>query len=454
MNPADQQLLFFNTLLQLERQARQAATVTELTYLIANETIRLLPYRQALVWEARGSGRPRLVTVSGVDSPDKNAPYILFVNQLLAELARRHDGPGPVDDNALPAALRDECREWEMGQLLWLPLTTPGGRTLGGALLMRDQEWQEAEIEVAARLFETYAHALAALRGSRRPGRSRTRRALGHLLRIAILVAAISLLGLPVRLSVLAPVEIVPKAPLVVTSPLNSVIDRFAVQPNQEVHAGDLLFHLDDTEIRSQLAVEQKALAVLRTEFRQARQKSFADAESRARLAELKAMLARKEAQIDSIEQRLKRSEVRAGQDGLTIFGSVNDWLGRPVATGEKILLIAAPRRAEARIMLPVEDAINLEPGAEVKIFLNIRPDAPIAAHLRRAAFEAENTKTGILAFRLLATLDQSPPPRIGLRGTARIYGDEVRLWYYLLRRPLIHLRQRRRISYSRRPRR
>ena len=44
---------------------------------------------------------------------------------------------------------------------------------------------------------------------------------------------------------------------------------------------------------------------------------------------------------------------------------------------------------------------------------------------------------------RLKATLDDSSRmPRIGLRGTAKIYGEKVTLFYYLARRPLAAARQ------------
>jgi hypothetical protein len=47
------------------------------------------------------------------------------------------------------------------------------------------------------------------------------------------------------------------------------------------------------------------------------------------------------------------------------------------------------------------------------------------------------------LGYRLKATLDDpAHMPRIGLRGTAKIYGEKVTLFYYLARRPLAAARQ------------
>jgi hypothetical protein len=139
----------------------------------------------------------------------------------------------------------------------------------------------------------------------------------------------------------------------------------------------------------------------------------------------------------------LERIRVRAERPGIAIFGDPNDWIGKPVVVGEKVLLLADPEQVELEIRLPVADAINLRPGALVRLFLNVDPSRPHHLELRRAAYEAELTPEGVVAFRLNARFtDGQPPPRIGLKGTAKLYGDEVTLFYYVLRRPIAAARQ------------
>jgi len=49
----------------------------------------------------------------------------------------------------------------------------------------------------------------------------------------------------------------------------------------------------------------------------------------------------------------------------------------------------------------------------------------------------------GVLSYRLKASFgDGQPPPRIGLKGTAKVYGQRVSLFYFLMRRPLAAVRQ------------
>ena len=46
-------------------------------------------------------------------------------------------------------------------------------------------------------------------------------------------------------------------------------------------------------------------------------------------------------------------------------------------------------------------------------------------------------------AYRVTAELiDNDVPPRIGLRGTAKIFGEEVKLFFFLFRKPIIFVRQ------------
>jgi hypothetical protein len=102
---------------------------------------------------------------------------------------------------------------------------------------------------------------------------------------------------------------------------------------------------------------------------------------------------------------------------------------------------IADPTQAELRIELAVGDAIALEPGAQVALFLDSDPLQRHLARLERAAYEAQPTAGGQLAYRLDASFQQTPP-RIGLRGTAKVFGDRAPLALYLLRKPLAGLRQ------------
>ena len=118
--------------------------------------------------------------------------------------------------------------------------------------------------------------------------------------------------------------------------------------------------------------------------------------------------------------------------------------LGKPVTVGERIMLIGDPARAEVAMDVSVSDAIALEPGGRVKIFLDSDPLHPREAAITAADYLARVRPGNLLAFRVSAKLSDSsrPLPRLGTRGTAQLYGDKVMLAFYLFRRPFSALRQ------------
>ena len=310
-------------------------------------------------------------------------------------------------------------------------------------LLAREQPWSDGDIHLLAELADGYAHAWAGFRGRHR------RSLLGRLVRAATIRQARGRGGrgrhlcLPVTLSALAPAEVVPFQPTIVRAPLEGIVDHFALQPNAPVKEGQMLLELDPRAIQNKLDVATKALAVAEAEYRQAAQQAVFDDKSRAKLAVLKARADQRRADVTYDQSLLDRIHVTASRGGLALFDDPNDWIGRPVTIGERLLEIADPTQAELEIWLPVADAITLKPGAEVDFFLNIAPDSPLRAKLRQTSYEATLSPGGLLGYRLKATLDDpAHTPRIGLRGTAKMYGEKVTLFYYLVRRPLAAARQ------------
>jgi len=135
--------------------------------------------------------------------------------------------------------------------------------------------------------------------------------------------------------------------------------------------------------------------------------RAFADAESSSRIDLLAARVEQKRAERDYARELLKRSEVRAERDGIAVFADAERWTGKPVQTGERLLQIADPGQAELRIELAVGDAIALAPDAQVALFLDSDPLQRHLATLQRAAYEAQPTPGGQLAYRLDARFDE-----------------------------------------------
>jgi hypothetical protein len=92
---------------------------------------------------------------------------------------------------------------------------------------------------------------------------------------------------------------------------------------------------------------------------------------------------------------------------------------------------------------LPVKDALNIEAGAPMKLFLHTDPLHPISAKLQQTSYQASMSPENVSSYRLKGAFDETKQvPRIGLRGTARISGEWSVLGYYLFRRPISAARE------------
>ena len=125
------------------------------------------------------------------------------------------------------------------------------------------------------------------------------------------------------------------------------------------------------------------------------------------------------------------------------IYTDKNDWIGRPVKVGEKIMTIADESKVEIIAKLPVADDFNIPENAEMKVFLNSNPLEPLDATMTSISFTAEATSANVIAYTVLADLSSDAKiPRIGSQGTAKIYGKQVLLGFYLFRKPISAIRQ------------
>ena len=157
----------------------------------------------------------------------------------------------------------------------------------------------------------------------------------------------------------------------------------------------------------------------------------------------LNARVQEKVAELAFLGELLAKSKLTAPQGGVAIFSSPEDWRGRPVQVGERVMVIADPSLIDVTIYLAPDDAVELEAGAPVNLLLHVDPLSPLEAKIQRSSYEATLAPDGTLAYVIRAQLTPGQGlPRIGLRGTAKIYAGQVTLAYYLLRKPLAFMRR------------
>ncbi|WP_445570725.1 efflux RND transporter periplasmic adaptor subunit [Pseudomonas sp. E102] len=441
-------------LLHLEQRAQEARSTAELGFVIVNETWQLLRYRQGYVFVSDVLGKPSLSNVSSLAVLPEETPFTVWLKRLAQHLWTQpalsaESTPATVlhllRARDLPESFAEGWTEWMPMHLLCVPLPPRDHSRRGMLLLACDTEPDEHTQALLARLGQTYAYCLAALTNKRptlgarwQVWRQRPWRllALGTAMALACLV--------PVRLSALAPAEIEAHNAMAIASPQDGVVHEFLVQPNQMVQKDQPLFSLDDTTLRNRRAVARQALEVARSEALLAAQKAFESAQSKGELAALNGQVQEKQAEVAWLDEMLERNVVRAPRDGIAIFGDTNDWIGKPVVTGERIIQLADPQDAGVLVWLPVANAINLDTGSEIRLFLHVAPLSPLTASLIQTSYQATLSPDNIPSYRIRGQFqgDASQLARIGLKGTAKLYGESVPLIYYVMRRPLAALRE------------
>ena len=438
-----------DALRDLSHRARQAASDRELGFVLVNDSLALAPFRQAALW----LDREGIWSLSGVVQIDANVPYVQWLDAVARHLQSvGGDRVRPFTASDLPADLAAEWAHWWPVHALWLGSSASG--LAGAGIWVRDLPWSDAELAAMQEWSEVWWHAFAALHRPRiarlRGWRTRLAKALAwqddlvwwrqrRLQVVAVLLAA---LLWPVRLTVLAPGELVPAHPLVIRAPLDGVIDVFHVQPNQQVKAQQALFSFDEIVIQSRLAVAMQALATAETDYRQTSQMALSDSKSKTQLGLLIGKVEERRAEIDALQEQLTRARVLAPQEGVVLMDDPSEWIGKPVATGERILRIATLDDVEVEAWVPLADAISLAVGDEVVLYLSASPLSPVSATLRYMAHDAVQRPDGSYAYRIRAALSGKTHHRVGLKGTAKLHGGWAPVSYWVLRRPWATVRQ------------
>jgi hypothetical protein len=420
-------------LLQYEGDIRRQASVNELVYFIANETRRIVAYDQMFVLRQAALGKGyHVVGASSLAVVDRSAPLIHAIEKVVT------GADAPVDMIATHVSDDPSIADYPFPAWRWQPLTDSAGGVYAGFLLTRDEPMREAEGVRLDRISETISHSWQALTGGRPVRRLPL---LGTWSKRALVLALIIGAVFPVRITALAPVEVVPARPFIVSAPYPGVIARIDVAPNAMVAAGQPVLTFEDIKVRNDLQQALQKVQVARARIDRATSASFGKAEEGREIATMKAEYDVALAEYNYARDLMGKAQVVAPVSGMALYSDRRDWEGRAVNTGDPIVQIADPKAVSYRIDLPAKEQMTLEDKGDVTIWLDAQPLTALEGTIEQASYLARPTAEGVLAFAVTAK-PKGAPPRIGSRGTAKLYGERVPFIYALFKRPIASLRQ------------
>jgi membrane-associated protease RseP (regulator of RpoE activity) len=447
MSKHDDKLVALTTLVLLQSQARKQETPQDLAFMAVNESFRLAPYRQCVFWQSGPGGAITVSTISGLADPGDPSPYIVWLQGLIR--ATLSQDPADAMISLTSSALstnedRENWAEWCGAEALLIPFRTNENSITAGLWFDRETPFTEGEKNLLNELAESYAYALDRLNRHHKPLAERLRAVFAPTKRRVIagaLVAAVLLF--PVRLSVSVPAEVTAKNPFIIASPVNGVIEDILVEANSPVKKGDVLAQIENTALKNQAELAGKALAVAQASYARASREAFRDTDSKAETAFLKADMDAKAAELAYAQALSDLSTIRAPQDGIALFTDKNALRGQPVQAGERIMLLAEPSDTDVTIRIPAERFLEVRKDIKASLFLNINPLAGRTLAIESISYEPGMDADGLLTYKVRAAFaDGEEKPGIGLKGTAKVYGDRTILLYKILRRPLAALRR------------
>ena len=429
-------------LIGLEKKSREARTQDELNFVVVNETRQIFDFVNSYLLLKTPTDKYHVKAVSDLATVDRTAPLVTFVENIINDQTSSNlKEIQNFEVDKISRSLKIKKPKNIPDNILLIPIFSPQRGLQGFLITTRNEKFNDNEVELARHLSLTYGHAYNTFLTDFSIKDFLKKNFTGKRSWIIIL-SIIFILIIPIKITSTAPVEVVPKNPRLITAPFDGVVKNIIVNNNDKINSGDLLIQIEDTDLKNSFNLAKQSLQVAEKELLRSRQFSFSNNEEKARLAELMAQVDLKKAEVESTSERLKNSKIYADKDGIAIVDQKNNWQGRHVSVGEKIITIANPEKVEFLIWLPVKDSLIIKENTDVKVFLDINPIKPLKGKLKRASYQSSLSPEEVLSYQISASFEGEEIPRIGLRGTAKIYGSRVTLFYYLFRKPITFVRQ------------
>jgi len=433
---------FAAELLSFETEVRSIKNEHELHFHFCNSARRVISYGQCFYGTVSKSGIFKLLTTSSVSVVDRNSPFSRWVEKIANRVIRANDA-GRQLCFSLPTYCDDTDEErdtYPFVEFLWTP-QVQNDQVVGGTLMTRESPWSDSDCALARRTSDLYLYSQASIRGQKSLTRSRPS---FRPVLLALCLLAVLLGFLPVSITALAPVEVMPRQPFVLAAPFDGVVTEITASQGKALKPGETVVIFDDVRLLNEKKLADQRAEIASARYQRASQGAIADHRVKREIEVAKAEYELAMAESRYASELLDQARMASPVPGIAIFSDKSDWEGKPVSAGQAIVSVADPSKIELAIDLPVKESIVLEEGARIKVFLDSDPMNPLEAQLVEASYRAKPDKRDILSYTLKAALTEKDKelPRIGVQGTAQVFSEKASLAYVIFRRPITAFRQ------------
>ncbi|OOZ37687.1 efflux RND transporter periplasmic adaptor subunit [Solemya velesiana gill symbiont] len=209
-----------------------------------------------------------------------------------------------------------------------------------------------------------------------------------------------------------------------VAAPLSGYIAHAGVRAGDIVKAGDVMFAMDDRDLRLERLKWISQRSQRRSEYSEASAQH-----DRAKTRILATQIEQAEAQIALIEEQLNRLNVAAPLDGFVVAGDLSQSLGAPVERGD-IMFEVAPLH-DYRVILQVDerDIGEITEGQTGQLALTGMPGDILEIKVKKLT-PISSAEEGSNFFRVEAQLEEETITmlRPGMEGVGKIFVEERKL--------------------------
>lgn len=422
---------------RLSVKAFNALNLQNLIFIILNDTYQVVPYDRSLLFRLEGD-KADLLGVSGQSSFNLQTELSTRLKKAVGQLKNR---------STQRLLDPEEFSSEKPSSIYWIPFTA-GDEELGLWLEKYDDPSNGKNFESFAPIIKELlvpAYSSAWEKVSRHLMLHRIKRYMNKKnLGIFSLLLLILLFVVPIRLRIVAPCEVVAVNSFVVTAPMDGVIEKVDVEPGEEVKKGQVLYEYDKRIPTYKYQALQKQVEVLQAELNQAYVLSTASEQTAtSQLGFLEEKLNKSKVDLSFAKKEIALLIEKSPIDGLVAIDNPDDWRGKPVKVGEKIMTISNKGETKLRIWIPERDNIVFAKDIPIRVFLNTMPGHTFEAKFLYISPEVKTFEGELPSFEAEAEwINGKEHPKLGLRGSAVIYGERVSLFYYLLRKPIGTLRR------------
>ncbi len=222
-----------------------------------------------------------------------------------------------------------------------------------------------------------------------------------------------------------------PETKQFLSSPIQGRIASCEVRPGDRVEKGQLMARLDDDQLRRDLATAQ-------SEHDGANKRLNSALATRATGNSVLAKIEMTQAnwKIESIEDHLRRLEIKATTSGIVVQGDWQRSVGMPLTLGQSLFEVAELESMTAEVRLLASDLSQINVGDEV----SVRSDASGVATFRGKISRIEPRATIIddsaVFIADVVIRDPDMQLRPGMKASAQINAGWRTLGWYLFNRP------------------